>query len=248
MGQKKRIGIIIAAIIVVLLAAGIIGFFLWQQSPSSAPVSEDQTSSAVSSLEPAQVVSEPETGTSSPAEPEAVVSEPVQTPPTVEEIQLTTYQVSLTVGQRQMPIVTMLPAQAPDKGEIWTSSDPSVATVSELGSIYGVAEGSCTVTVTSSANPAVSAQVAVTVSPAPAWLSPRKKHPLPPQHLPAAGWFITSNLSTGIIITIKMMTAQFPYDILTDGKKLYLGRHLRKWKNHQNPFLPPMSFNKGDME
>lgn len=177
MGQKKRIGIIIAAIIVVLLAAGVIGFFLWQQSPSSAPVSEDQTSSAVSSLEPAQVVSEPETGTSSPAEPEAVVSEPVQTPPTVEEIQLTTYQVSLTVGQRQMPIVTMLPAQAPDKGEIWTSSDPSVATVSELGSIYGVAEGSCTVTVTSSANPAVSAQVAVTVSPAPASAQPVEETP-----------------------------------------------------------------------
>ena len=59
MGQKKRIGIIIAAIIVVLLAAGVIGFFLWQQSPSSAPVSEDQTSSAVSSLEPAQAALPP---------------------------------------------------------------------------------------------------------------------------------------------------------------------------------------------
>lgn len=179
MGQKKRIGILITAVIVVLLAAGVIGFFLWQQSASSVPVSEDQTSSAVSSLEPAQAVSEPESGsgTSSLAEPEVVVSEPVQTPPTVEEIQLTTYQVSLTVGQRQMPMVTMLPAEAPDKGEIWTSSDPSVATVSDLGSIYGVAEGSCTVTVTSSANPAVSAQVAVTVSPAPAPAQPTEETP-----------------------------------------------------------------------
>lgn len=115
MGQKKRIGIIIAAVIVVLLAAGVIGFFLWQQSPSSAPVSEDQTSSAASSLDRQRWFRNRETGTSSPAEPEAVVSEPVQTPPTVEEIQLTTYQVSLTVGQRQMPIVTH--ASGPGPGQ-----------------------------------------------------------------------------------------------------------------------------------
>lgn len=239
MGQKKRISIIIAAIIVVLLAAGVIGFFLWQQSPSSAPVSEDQTSSAVSSLEPAQVVSEPETGTSSPAESEAVVSEPVQTPPTVEEIQLTTYQVSLTVGQRQMPIVTMLPAQAPDKGEIWTSSDPSVATVSDLGSIYGVAEGSCTVTVTSSANPAVSAQVAVTVSPAPASAQPTEETPTSS----------ATSSGSGLVYYIQSLYGDYYYHQNDDGTislRYFDGREeivsretFEEMEESSKPFPPP---------
>ncbi|HIU41238.1 MAG TPA: Ig domain-containing protein [Candidatus Egerieicola faecale] len=241
MGQKKRIGIIIAAIIVVLLAAGVIGFFLWQQSPSSAPVSEDQTSSAVSSLEPAQAVSESETGSgaSSPAESEAVVSEPVQTPPTVEEIQLTTYQVSLTVGQRQMPIVTMLPAQAPDKGEIWTSSDPSVATVSELGSIYGVAEGSCTVTVTSSANPAVSAQVAVTVSPAPASAQPTEETPTSS----------ATSSGSGLVYYIQSLYGDYYYHQNDDGTislRYFDGREeivsretFEEMEESSKPFPPP---------
>lgn len=178
MGQKsRRCLILVIAAVLVLLIAGVVGYFLWQQSNSAVPAGEGPVSSAASSMELAQAASEPETSsTVEPAAPTSAVSV-LETPPTVQEIQLSTNQVSLTVGQRQMPIVTMLPAQAPDKGEIWTSSDPSVATVSDLGSIYGVAEGSCTVTVTSSANPAVSAQVAVTVSPAPAPSQPVEETP-----------------------------------------------------------------------
>ena len=62
-----------------------------------------------------------------------------------------------------MPIVTMTPAEAADKREIWTSSDPAVATVDALGNIKGVKVGSCTVTVAAAANPSVKAEVAVTV-------------------------------------------------------------------------------------
>lgn len=85
-------------------------------------------------------------------------------PVRVEGITLSTYAVSLTVGQSKMPIVTMTPENAADKGEIWTSSDTGVAAVSSLGNITGIAAGSCTVTVTSHDNPAVSAVVEVTVT------------------------------------------------------------------------------------
>ena len=50
--------------------------------------------------------------------------------------------------------VTMLPENAPDKGEIWTSSDESIATVDQWGWVYGKKAGTCIVTVTSTSNPA----------------------------------------------------------------------------------------------
>ena len=80
-------------------------------------------------------------------------------------ISLSTKNVSLTVGgQGQMPIVTMTPATATDKSEIWTSSNTNVATVNSDGLITPVGVGTCVVTVTSKSNPNVSATVNVTVN------------------------------------------------------------------------------------
>lgn len=93
----------------------------------------------------------------------AASSDPVE----VESISLSTYSVELQVGQSKMPIVTMLPENADNKGEIWTSSDTNVAVVNDLGSITAVSEGSCTVTVTSAQNPQVSANVEVKVTAGP---------------------------------------------------------------------------------
>lgn len=96
-----------------------------------------------------------------PENPEKITSgDPVE----VESISLSTYSVELQVGQSKMPIVTMLPENASDKGEIWTSSDTDIAVVNELGNITAISEGNCIVTVTSVQNPLVSADVEVTVT------------------------------------------------------------------------------------
>ncbi|MCQ2434216.1 MAG: D-alanyl-D-alanine carboxypeptidase family protein [Oscillospiraceae bacterium] len=79
-------------------------------------------------------------------------------------IQLTFYSVTLKVGEKKMPIVTMSPADAIDKSENWTSSDEAVAKVDWLGNITAVAPGTCTVRVASVNNPNVYAEVAVTVA------------------------------------------------------------------------------------
>lgn len=84
-------------------------------------------------------------------------------PGSVTGIELTFYAVSLKVGENKMPIVTMSPADATDKTEKWESSDETVATVNWLGDITAVGPGVCTVRVTSVNNPAVYAEVAVTV-------------------------------------------------------------------------------------
>ena len=81
----------------------------------------------------------------------------------VESITLDKYEVNIKVGEDDMPMVTMLPEDAENKGEIWESSNTAVATVNKYGKVVGVSAGECTVTVTSEDNPSVSATVKVTV-------------------------------------------------------------------------------------
>ena len=137
---------------------------------TDAPETEEETTAE---SETTEAVTETETATET-VETTAPVTETETaaetTPPpvyghvSVTGITLTTYEVNLAAGDSQMPWVTMYPANATDKGEIWTSSDTSVATVDMYGNITGVGTGSCTVTVKSKDNPSVYADVAVKVS------------------------------------------------------------------------------------
>ncbi len=83
---------------------------------------------------------------------------------TVTEIKLSKYEMKLSIGSSDISIVTMLPADAPNKDEFWTSSDPTVATVDEFGWVYGVGKGECIVTVYSMDNHNVKAEIKVTVT------------------------------------------------------------------------------------
>jgi len=77
-------------------------------------------------------------------------------------IKLDFYECELAVGETKMPLVTMLPATA-DLTEKWESSDESVAVVDDYGNITAVSSGKCTVKVSSVNNPAIYAEVKVTV-------------------------------------------------------------------------------------
>ncbi len=59
--------------------------------------------------------------------------------------------------------VTMLPAEAKNKAEIWSSSDESIAIVDSEGWVIGVSEGQCIVTVRSVDNLEVYAEIIVNV-------------------------------------------------------------------------------------
>lgn len=71
--------------------------------------------------------------------------------------------ITLSAGKSKQPLVTMEPDNASDKGEIWTSSDETVAVVDQSGTIRGIGAGSCIVTVASVCNPEITASVSVTV-------------------------------------------------------------------------------------
>ncbi len=81
----------------------------------------------------------------------------------VQSIQLSKYDINLGVGGKAISIVTMLPTTANDQSELWTTSNPNVATVDEQGWITGLNPGSCIVTVQSRSNPKVFAEIRVTV-------------------------------------------------------------------------------------
>lgn len=129
----------------------------------------DESSVSADPEDPA--VSEEPAAPAAPAEPDVPAGGGTEQPETpevteigVESISLTFYSITLETGQSKMPIVTMSPENASDKSELWESSDPSVASVNELGSITALSEGSCTVRVTSVQNPEVFAEVEVTVT------------------------------------------------------------------------------------
>lgn len=85
-------------------------------------------------------------------------------PNTITGLTLDKYSVYLEIGETDMPWVTMTPEASTEKGEIWKSSDESVATVDQYGHITAVSAGECIVTVTSENNPIVYAEVKVTVN------------------------------------------------------------------------------------
>ena len=83
----------------------------------------------------------------------SVVSEKVKVsvpvPILVESIELTAENTELAVGQTISPTVIILPENADDKTIIWKSSDESVATVNEDGSIIALGGGTTIVSASS---------------------------------------------------------------------------------------------------
>lgn len=126
-----------------------------------------QTEEAAETITETQTEYASVTETQSPVTEETAAAEASGDTDTVTSITLTFYSVTLSVGESCMPIVSISPETAPDKSEIWTSSDETVAQVDGLGNINAVSEGSCTVTVRAAADPDVYAQVEVTVNPRP---------------------------------------------------------------------------------
>lgn len=133
----------------------------------SVPVQAVPSSSSISSALVRNVVSSQVSSQVSSIASSEVSSVPISSVPEVipvTEISLSKTKISLTVGQKTMPIVTMSPKDATDQGEIWVSSNEKVATVDQSGNIKAVGAGACTITVSAKSNPSISNQVSVTVA------------------------------------------------------------------------------------
>ena len=80
-----------------------------------------------------------------------------------EAITLKTTDVTLNVGKTTRLSASVSPASTNDKSVVWTSSDESIATVTNTGSVKGIAPGSCTITCASKDFPSVSATATIHV-------------------------------------------------------------------------------------
>lgn len=121
---------------------------------NSVAIEEELTTTVITTTEVSATTTETTVTTTTQPLPEGSVT----------GIKLTFYEVALRVGDAKvMPIVTMFPENAIDKSEKWETSDPKVATVDSLGNITPVGAGKCTIKVTSVNNPAVFAEVSVSV-------------------------------------------------------------------------------------
>ena len=82
----------------------------------------------------------------------------------VESVSLNKTSTTLTVGATETLTATVLPNNASNKSVTWSSSDTSVATVTNAGLVRGVAAGTATITATSAADSTKKATCAVTVT------------------------------------------------------------------------------------
>jgi uncharacterized protein YjdB len=77
-------------------------------------------------------------------------------------VSLNKTSISMSVGESETLIATVTPSDATDKTVIWTSSNPSVASVGLTGKVTAVGQGSATITATT-VNGNYTATCAVTV-------------------------------------------------------------------------------------
>ena len=168
--KKKKNSPLPLATVAVFGAAALVTLIVYDHTPRTESMTVGENSAAVSEL-PAQTTVTTEGTAMLTTDTTTVltttVTEATQPlpPGSVTGISLTFYSCALKVGgNRVMPIVTMTPETAPDKSEKWESSDPAVATVDGIGWITPVGAGKCMVKVTSVNNPAVFAEVVVSVT------------------------------------------------------------------------------------
>ena len=174
--KKKRSGTVSnsplpLAIVAVFGAAAGLTFIVAEHSPratksgieNSVPIVEAELSSETTSEVTATTAESTESTTLTTVS-ETTESKPLP-PGSVTGIKLSFTDAALKVGDDPvMPLVTMTPAEATDKSENWESTDEKVAKVDNLGNITAVGAGSCVIRVTSVNNPAVFAEVKVSVA------------------------------------------------------------------------------------
>lgn len=81
----------------------------------------------------------------------------------VTEVRLDKSDLTMSIGDTDELVATVLPEDADNMKVVWTSSDPTVATVSDNGEVHALKVGSTTIRATSDENGEIAATCAVTV-------------------------------------------------------------------------------------
>ena len=129
---------------------------------TSEPITTSTTSTTTTTTSEPTTTSTTTTTTSEPTTTSTTTT--YADPYTVAEIKLDKYEMNLEIDGHDIAYVTMLPETAKDKREIWSSSDERIAIVDNEGYVTAIGEGKCIITVKSTANPDVFAEIVVRVT------------------------------------------------------------------------------------
>ncbi len=120
--------------------------------------SKVSTTSATTTTTTTEPVTEPPTTTTT-APPTPTVD-----PELSAQVQLSTRELSLNVGESEMPIIYGYPEGCSEANEIWTSSDTNIATVDNMGNVTAMNAGECYIILKFDNNPAIEVQIKITVA------------------------------------------------------------------------------------
>lgn len=160
--KRKNNSALALAIVTTFGIAAAITVIVADQTPRTQP--EMENSADITEALPTETTAEVTVTTTESTETTTTTAAPLPEG-SVTGLTLSFYDAVMKLGDNTlMPLVTMTPEDAPDKSELWETSDSAVATVDDIGRITPVGAGSCIIRVTSVNNPAVSAEVRVTVA------------------------------------------------------------------------------------
>lgn len=171
-------------------------------NPPEVPPQTDVPESAPTTTAP--VTSAPDTTTPAPETDPPETQPPETEPPVihVSEISLRIHDIVFRAGETVPVTSQILPEDATDPSLLWTSSDPAVAVVDEIGVITAVGIGKCTVTAASVQDPDVTDSVTVEVAEETSCvyidgiLIANKSYPLPQEYAPGMDQEAFSHLYT----------------------------------------------------
>lgn len=97
------------------------------------------------------------------------ITEPVTTLPQIDlelsaQVQLDKREMTLAVGETDMSYINGYPEGCGEENEIWTTSDPNIATVNEWGSVEAINAGECYIILKFNNRPEIEVQIKVTVT------------------------------------------------------------------------------------
>lgn len=98
-------------------------------------------------------------------EPVATTTVPVTTVnPAAEQVKLSKREMFLDIGQTDVSIISVYPDGSSEANEVWTSKDPRIAVVDNLGYVTGISAGETYIILSFNNNPGVEIEIKVSVA------------------------------------------------------------------------------------
>lgn len=148
--QRRLSALAIVALIVLIF------FIIIAKSCSKEPSGDDESSQSNSTTTSATTTTVSTTTT--------VTTTVTTTNPLSAKVQLSTRELFINVGERNVSIIQTYPDNSSEENEVWKSMDESIATVDKYGYVTGVSKGETFIVLSFDNNPGVEIEIKVSVA------------------------------------------------------------------------------------